>query len=502
MMTVQLHQSGAEQESAPRTTRVAVRPVDASCSTAAPLCVDLDGTLIQSDLLWELVVRFLLRDPLGVFYMIGWLWRGKAQFKRQISSRVSLDPACLPYTDELLQFLRAERSASRRVILATASDSICAEKIADHLGLFDGVLSSDGVTNLAGKAKQAQLVASFGFKGYAYAGNSSTDLPVWLSSNMAVCVNAPARAIRTLRKNQIEVRTISTKTSFVMALVSALRLHQWAKNLLIFVPIISAHALHGDRLVNGIIAFFSFGFCASATYLFNDLCDLDADRQHPSKHLRSLASGRLSIRAGILLVPALLMCAWFLASCVSSVFVLALLCYFTGTTVYSLFLKRIALLDVLTLAALYVWRLEAGGIAADIELSPWLLTLAIFLFLSLALTKRCAELIARQGDSGLSQNGRAYFSPDLSQLQAFGTTSGYLSVLLLALYVHSPDITALYANPRKLLFICPLLLYWISRVWLLTSRGEMNEDPVLFALKDRISNLVAIAVTIIVLWAI
>jgi 4-hydroxybenzoate polyprenyltransferase/phosphoserine phosphatase len=458
-----------------------------------PLCVDLDGTLIRSDLLLESLFGLLKRNLLYLLLLPFWLLRGKAAFKGRIAARVELAVDLLPYNEPLLAWLREQRAAGRPLLLATASNVRYAEHVALHLGLFEGVLASDGETNLSGRRKGQRLVERYGERGFDYAGNSAVDLLVWSHARGAILVNAPASvAQRAGRLTRIE-RRFEDPPPTLREYLKALRLHQWLKNLLLFVPLAMAHqALAPQLLGQALLGFLAFGLCASSVYLLNDLLDLPADRGHPSKRKRPFAAGRIPLHHGVVLIPLLLFAALLGALWLPWPFLGALGLYYAVTLAYSLRLKQAALVDVLTLAGLYTMRLVAGGAAAGVALSFWLLAFSMFLFLSLALVKRYSELLVMQQDNRDNAQGRGYQVGDLEGLAQFGAASGYLAVLVLALYINSEQVKALYARPEAIWLLCPLLLYWISRVWLLARRDQMHEDPVVFAIEDRRSHWLVI----------
>jgi 4-hydroxybenzoate polyprenyltransferase len=464
-----------------------------------PLCVDLDGTLIRSDLLAESALNLIRANPLYLLRFPLWLLRGKAHLKRQIAQRTSIDASALPYEPRVLEWLRGDAGARRRV-LCTASDRKFAEAVAAHVGGFDEVLASDGVLNLSSHAKAAQLCERFGSGGFDYAGNEARDLPVWGRARRAIVVNAtPALARRAGRIAEVE-RVFERNGSRAGAWLRALRLHQWLKNLLVFLPLLTAHLMFDPAAVLAAsLAFFSFCLCASGVYLLNDLLDLEADRQHPRKRLRPFAAGTLSLKAGLLVAPLFTLAAFALALSISKLFAAALGSYYVLTLAYSFALKRIAMLDTIMLAALYTIRIIAGTLALRLNVSFWLLAFSMFLFLSLAMIKRYTELrvLLLAGDSRSA--GRGYAVDDLPLVQSLGGASGYLAVLVLALYINSTASEALYRHPAVLWLLCPLLLYWISRAWLIAHRGGMHDDPVVFAVSDWTSRLLlALSVAVVV----
>lgn len=464
-----------------------------------PLCVDLDGTLIHSDLTVESILALLRRNPLYLFLIPLWLFGGWARCKREVARRVRLDVALLPYDDRVVDWVRGQAGVCPRV-LCTASDQIFADAVAAHLGCFEEALGSDGVRNLGGRGKAAVLCERFGDRGFDYAGNAQVDLHVWRRARQVVVVNAPAGLAGRVRSELEVAREFPRARAGWRTWLAALRPHQWLKNVLVFVPVLAAHAVFEDAAaVHALLAFVAFSLCASAAYVFNDLLDLDADRRHPRKRRRPFASGALPLRGGLLASVLCGLAAFALASALSAGFVGMLLVYAVLTLAYSLVLKRIAMLDVVTLAGLYTLRMLGGAVAVPVPASSWLLAFSMFLFLSLAMVKRHAELrtLAASGASALA--GRGYVADDLPLVRSLGTASGYLSVLVFALYINSAASLALYARPAVLWLLAPLLLYWISRVWLLAGRGAMHDDPVVFALTDRVS-LVVLALFALVVW--
>ncbi len=475
-------------------------PAASERRTIVPLCVDLDGTLLKTDLLWESLLRLLKHNPLYLLLLPFWWLRGRAHLKAHIAARVSVDAATLPYHQPLLDSLRAEQRQGRPIFLVTASDSRLAQSVADHLGLFNEVLASDGHTNLRGKRKLAELAARFGGSGFDYAGNSSVDLPVWAHARQAIVVNASARLAARARRCAKVSDVFPASQSRWWLFVQALRPHQWVKNLIIFVPLVTSHRLtQWPQALDAVLAFVAFCLCASGAYILNDLFDLESDRHHPVKRLRPFASGDLPLPVGMIALPLLLGAGALLACELALGFAAVLGVYLVLTTSYSWRLKQVVLLDVLCLAALYTLRLLAGHEATGIRYSFWLLVFSMFIFLSLALVKRFLELQAARQQNQNEIKGRGYAAGDLELVASLGSSSGYLAVLVLALYVNSQDAQELYRHATLLLLICPLLLYWISRVWLIAHRGQMHGDPIVFALKDRVSYLIG-ALTLAVLW--
>jgi 4-hydroxybenzoate polyprenyltransferase len=443
--------------------------------TSIPLCLDVIGTLTPANPAHE--------RALGVL------------------KRVAFDVAMLPFRADLLQWLREERARGRRVVLVADGDPQLAEQIAAHLELFDEVARTDGAGSAAERKRRA-LVERFGERGFDYAGSDAADMAVWETSRGAIVVGDRKLSERVGRSAKL-LHYFAAPRPTLRTWIKAIRLHQWVKNALVFLPALLAHQISNPAiLLQATLAFIAFGCCASSVYVTNDLFDLAADRQHPRKRRRPFAAGLLSVRAGIYVSAGLFVCAALIAVAVGWMFVLVLASYYVITWAYSLRLKRIALLDVMTLAGLYTLRIIAGCAATRIEPSFWLLALSVFLFLSLGFVKRYAELDDARKAGKLLGHSRGYGADDLPLILSLGTTAGYSAIVVVALYINSPDSIALYHHKKTLWMICPLMLFWISRVWMLTARGHMHDDPVVFALRDRVSLIVVAALGLIVLLAI
>jgi 4-hydroxybenzoate polyprenyltransferase/phosphoserine phosphatase len=477
---------------------------DASAEDAVhlrPLVVDLDGTLIRTDLLVESVFALLKRNVLFVFLLPLWLIKGKAHLKHEIAQRIDIDAGLLPYHEELLAHLKAEHAAGRRLVLATASNEKFAEAIALNLRVFHDVLASTATVNLSGRRKLEQLRELFGNHGFDYAANAMVDLPLWRAADQALLVN-PERGVKKAAEQESQIAQVfdDRNGSPLKRYLKALRLHQWLKNLLIFIPLLMAHRFGEPVLVGqALLAFVAFGLCASSVYLLNDLLDLPDDRQHPTKRNRPFAAGSISIVNGALLIPGLLIAAFAVALLLPVEFVGVLTLYYSITLAYSLRLKRVALVDVLTLAGLYTIRIIAGAAAVLVIPSFWLLAFSMFLFLSLALVKRFTELLVMQQQEKTKSSGRDYSTIDLETLSQFGSASAYMSILVLALYINSEAVRDLYTHPEVIWLLCPLLLYLVMRIWLLARRDKLHEDPVVFVIQDRQSQWL-VGVGAILLW--
>jgi 4-hydroxybenzoate polyprenyltransferase len=452
-----------------------------------PLCVDLDGTLTHTDLLIESLLVLLKKNPLNAFLCVLWLLKGKANLKAQVAARVAIDVSVLPYNARFVDFLREEQSSGRDLYLCTASNQQFAEQIATHFGFFKGVMASNEVRNLSGTNKAGALSAEFGPHGFDYCGNARADVPVWKEARRAIVVGSRHIASAAEKVNETIV-FFENKRSFVRLVLKEMRVYQWVKNLLIFVPLLASHRFtETGTLLAECMAFVSFSFCASSVYLLNDMLDLDADRRHARKRNRPFASGQLSLAFGAFLTLVLLAAAAGIAATLSPEFQLAIAGYFLATLAYSFSLKRMMLVDVFALAGLYTARIIAGGAAGGIPLSDWLIMFSVLIFLSLAMVKRYTELDATLRDGKVSASGRGYITHDLGILRSFGTASGYLAVLVLALYMNSSEVKTLYRHHQALWVLFGLLLYWVSRVWMLAFRGEMHDDPIVFAMKNRLS---------------
>ncbi|MFJ3470299.1 UbiA family prenyltransferase [Pseudomonas sp. NPDC090201] len=467
-----------------------------------PLVVDLDGTLLRTDLLMETAMAFLRSQPLKVFKLLGWLLRGKAALKEGLALETWIDVSVLPYDAQVIEMIKTEQANGRMIVLATASHVSLAERIAEHLQLFDLVLASNANRNLSGNNKRDLLVAHFGEGGFDYVGNSKDDLPIWKVSRNAHVVN-PDRGVESRVSAMSEVQpTLHTNTVKLRDWRKAMRLHQWLKNALIFVPLLASHRFTQFELMrDGVFAFFCFGLCASSVYILNDMLDLGDDRHHKTKFNRPFASGRLSIKAGLIAVPALLILAFGAAlTLLPWQFSAVMAAYYMVTLAYSLKLKRLMAVDVIVLAMLYTARIIAGVAAFSLTLTFWILAFSMFIFLSLAMVKRYAELRdARVREVTTLARGRGYYPGDLDMIASLGASSGYLAVMVLALYIQDVKTTELYVTPHVIWLACPLLLFWVTRVWMLTHRGEMNEDPVVFAIRDRISQMIG-AVFLLMFW--
>ncbi|MGC2398204.1 MAG: UbiA family prenyltransferase [Acidobacteriaceae bacterium] len=463
-----------------------------------PLCVDLDGTLVKSDTFVDSLMVLARRHPADFLRVPLWALQGKAYTKSQVASRVMLDAAYLPYNLPLLNYLREEHAVGRTICLATGADRNLAGKVADHLGIFAEVLASDGTVNLTGDNKLQHLEKRFAGVGFDYIGNALPDLPLLQGAREAMVANADFRLKSALRRRNITMsREFTDRARPWIALAKALRVHQWAKNLLVFLPMLLAHSLRATSAVKAAAAFLCFCFMASATYIFNDLLDLEPDRIHLQKRRRPFAAGDLSVFTGLGISFSLLVLALMTAAFLPGAFLFYLLVYLATTLAYSLLLKRVALVDVVVLSGLYTVRMLAGSSATGDPISPWLAAFSIFLFLSLAMVKRFSELQNLHARGATPSNSRGYLLSDIEQLRSFGTSSAYASIVIFSLYINGRDVMALYHHPDRMWLVTPLLILWVSRVWLLASRGLLNEDPVVFAITDRMSLLLGLGIVVV-----
>jgi len=465
--------------------------------SAPGLCVDLDGTLIRGNVLWECVLILLKTHPTTLFLLPWWLLHGRAFLKQELARRTTVDPARLLYNDQVLDLVRAEKHSGRRIALVTAADQKLADAIAQYLGLFHEVLASDGHINLKGATKAALLNERFAGTGFDYIGDSAADLEVWRHARAAYVVGDHTRAEAAAAVTTVKLNIVTQRASF-RTWVDAVRGHHWAKNLLLFLPLLLSHKLSISPLVRTALGFVLYGLCASGLYILNDLLDLHSDRDHPWKKARPFAAGEISIPEGILASFTLLAISLVFGIALRPQFGLALLGYAALTMLYSLYVKRVALLDVFVLSSFYSFRILAGALISSTPLSQWFLAFSLFLFLSLAMAKRYSELLHANDLVAAGNSGRGYRADDRELLLALGVGSAFSAVVIFSLYVHSQDVRELYSSPEYLFLLCPIVLYWLSRNWLLAHRGELREDPVTLAIRDRVSYGVALASAMVI----
>ncbi len=471
-------------------------------SNLPPLFVDLDGTLIKTDLLAESALALIKQSPWMIFSMLVWLLGGKARFKAEIARRTTLDIATLPLQLQLVEHLKGEASRGRDIYLATASDRLLAEPVGQRVGLFKGVLASDGERNLRGSAKLKAILEMTGGGPFDYVGNSRVDFPIWKQARRALVVN-PGLGVAAGARARTELeRVFDDRAPVWRVWLKEARVYQWLKNLLLGVPLFTSHAFDMRSAQIALTGFVAFGLLASATYLLNDLLDLSSDRAHPRKRRRPFAAGDLSLVSGVVALIVLLYAGLKLAASISPLFHMILLLYLSMTLSYSLVFKTHVIVDVILLAFLYTIRIIAGAAAIGVDVSSWLLAFSMFTFLSLALVKRSSELVDMASMDRASVKGRDYQLVDAPSVTSMGVAAGYMAVLVLALYVDNPHAAMPYTHQRLLWLLCPLMLYWISRLWMKTGRGEMHDDPLIFSLRDPASWAVCVSMMVVTLLAI
>lgn len=467
-----------------------------------PLVVDMDGTLIKTDALHEALAQLILRKPIQALRALLMLSHGRAAFKAAVADYVLPDVGTVPIDEAVLETIKQARKGGRSVYLATASDRRFADAIAGSLGEFDGVFATEGKINLKGKAKADRLVAEFGAQGFDYIGNDVNDLPSWRVARTAFVSGASSRLMKRLSSERPTAIVLSTRKLAILPYIWALRPHQWLKNGLVGLPALTAHSFSISSLTTVLIAFVSMSFAASSIYIVNDMLDLPHDRAHAEKRYRSLAAGTVSISHAVLLFGLVASLSIVFALMLPWAFVFILITYFSFSMAYSIYLKRKLMLDVVALAALYGIRVLAGAAATGIVLSHWLIGFCFFIFLSLAFVKRASEMIAMAPTGVGNIKGRGYRNEDRLTIMPLTAASGFVAVLVFALYIDSPDVSTLYRNPELLWAICIVLVYWLGRVYFLAGRGEMPQDPVIFAATDRISLLTAVLILAILVAAI
>jgi 4-hydroxybenzoate polyprenyltransferase/phosphoserine phosphatase len=483
-MTITLLSNGGHLGETLSDDKSDMAPAPAPALSSLPLVLDLDGTLTPTDTLAESVIQLIKREPLALLRLPMWLLYGRATLKDQVAKRTSLSVETLPFRQALLDYARAEKAKGRRVLLATAAHRSIAERVAAKLEIFDEVLASGAGSNLKSKTKLDAIRAQCP-DGFVYAGDSSADLPIWNQADGAILVGVSARVARAVRREVPVEREFPAIAPSLRTWLRAMRVHQWAKNLLLLVPLLTGFAFLDAHKVSTIcLAFAAFSLAASATYLVNDLWDLDSDRAHPRKRHRPFASASLGIAQGAGTAAFMLLVALGLAASVSIPFLLMLCMYLVLTSAYSWVLKRYVLIDVLMLSILYTLRILAGSVAVGVTTSSWLLAFSVFLFLSLALVKRCSELMTLDQSGVKSAHGRDYEVSDLAVLWPLGCGASLSAVVVFGLFIAAPETQQKYASGDLLWLAAIGLIYWVARLWIKTSRGEMHDDPLVFAVRD------------------
>jgi len=462
-----------------------------------PLCVDLDGTLIKADMMFDSIALLIKKNPLYMFIIPFWLMKGKLYLKEQLLKNVKQDINNVPINQEVVDYIINEKKNGRNIILVTASMQFYADEFKEKFYFLDEAIGTKEGVNLVGTAKAEYLKNRFGDKGFDYIGDSRKDLFVWKYAANALIVGNNNEIIAKAKQitNVIKIWE-GDKESKISIIYRQLRIYQWVKNVLIFLPALLAHNLELATYFNLILSFFSFSFVASSIYIFNDLMDLNSDRNHEIKKNRPIASGKFKISNAFIYSFFLMIFGIILSIFVNINFAIVLLIYIISTFAYSTFLKRIYIIDIITLAVLYTLRLIAGSATSGDAISEWFAAYSLFFFFSMGALKRFTEL---KNSKKEKLSGRGYISDDLNIIQTIGISSSLISVLVMVLYINSSTISQLYSNPKFLYLIIPILLHWILRVWILADRSQMNEDPIVFGIKDKSSYVSGFLIFVIML---
>lgn len=461
-------------------------------TSRVPLCVDLDNTLVRTNTLMETIVGVLRQNPALIFLIPFWAIRGQAYLWAALVDRFRPNASFLPYSDPVLGLVRGEVASGRAVILATGAHQRMAQDVASHLGLFTGVFATHGTEHLVALRKADALTAKFGVRGFDYVGDSLQDMAVFRCCQQAYVVSPSPRLAERLKRESIQTVWICTDAGVKgwFSLLSAVRPSQWVKNILVFVPALLGHRF-SDPTALLLSGFTCLLLClaSSSAYLLNDIIDVEADRRHETKRHRPFARGVVSIQLGILVGVALAALAVGLGWLVRPSVSLLLAVYVACTLMYSIWLKKLLIVDMILLASFYVFRVFLGSAATGIRISSWTALFCLFVFSGLAALKRYAELHNRTAQSSDFDNRRAYRQEDAAPLLSIGTSSFTGAIIALGLYLGSPDVRALYRTPDLLWLVCPILLGWSGRLWILAHRGELrDEDPVAFAVRDHWSH--------------
>jgi len=462
-------------------------------STAMPVYVDMDGTLVKTDIAQELILQCFKKFSL-FSSLISLTFSGRSNIKRFLADNTEFSEERLPYNQAVIDYLIAQKAEGREIILATASDRVIAEKVANHLGFFDAVLASEPGTNLKGRHKLNAIQFHSGDRGFEYIGDAKADYPIWKAADRSGFVNVSAKPETIVEDKSKHSLHVNDSSNPFRAFLKAIRPHQWAKNILVFLPLFFAHLYFSvDALFSASLTFLVFSLCASGIYLINDLLDIELDRKHTTKKKRPFAAATLQpvtgVAASILLISISLLACFFLLNI--KVFVV-LVIYMMITNLYSFYLKDYSTIDVITLTILYTIRIVAGAVAVGVVLSPWLFNFSLFFFLSLAYMKRYIE-VARYAKEG-KLSGRNYSADEANIIMMMGIVNGGIAIFTLTMYLNDEYVLATYLSPHLLWLICPLLLFWIYRAWMWAKRGKIDDDPVVFAIKDRVSFITALLV--------
>ena len=452
------------------------------------IIVDLDKVLVVSNTVLEEFILFIKKNPLRILHVFFWFIRGKQYFSKRLGSEVELNVKSLPYNKDLVEYLNVH-SRNARVYLVSRSGEAKLRLIADYLKLFDGYES----LNIKDSKMLEYLTSQYG-EDFYYISSSSKGVKIWKKMGKGMEI----KSVSLFRLSSNKVDLIKNKKSFLKIFFKQIRLFQWTKNFLVFLPAFLAYQFFDKESWGELMsAFLSFSLCASGVYILNDLVDLSADRNHFKKRERPLASGDFSIELALWLMPILLTSSVLIGFTINKFFLFCLLAYFVLTTLYTFHLKSTLLLDSTLIAILYTLRVFAGSQAAQIEISNWLLIFSIFFFFGLALVKRYSEIYNVQHIGKQKLRERGYFSQDLTMVGQIGSGTSLLSIVVMALYIQSEAKLVHYSRFQYLYFIIPILLYFVARIWILASRGVIKEDPFVFLVKDKVSYIVGFSVVII-----
>lgn len=455
------------------------------------IAVDLDGTLTSTDTLYEGVLALVRIKPFMLFLLPFWLIKGVAHLKSKVAENSVLDVTTLPYNLPFIDWLKKEKATGKKIVLCTAANKRVALAVSEHFKIFDDVIASNETINVKGTNKRILLDKKFGKRGYDYAGNSGVDLKVWAGARKAIVVNASRNVYLKAKKTATVSKTFSPQDITISSWFKMLRVHHWLKNMLLFVPLLTAHQFNNIQHLSTLtLSFISFSLCASSVYIINDLLDLESDRRHTQKRNRPFASGKIPIKIGLILFPQLVFISLILAWTIGLVFFVLLILYIFLSIIYSFLIKKIIILDCLALAILFTLRIFAGASVVSIKISFWLFIFSVFIFLSLAFVKRYVEIHNQKKHSKIFLHGRGYLATDAPLIQTLGIASGYSGMVVFALYLSSEKVITLYSQPELLWFALLLLIFWINWIWIKAHRGEVHDDPIMFAIQDKISLLV------------
>jgi len=473
--------------------------MEAKSNLLSPLYVDLDGTFIKSDTLFESLLVVSKRNPFIIFMCFIWIFKGKSFMKAKLAQLADIAMELMPLNTEFYDFLLDEKAKNRQIILATASNEKYAQNVCRNYDIFDSYMSSDASTNLKGAQKLYKIQEQS--TRFAYAGNSSEDFVIFAQAEESYLVNPTKKARKLSLKSKVS-RVFDDERKSIKVWLKQLRVHQWLKNLLLFVPLLVTKGFtHIDTIMLSVLGFISFSCLASATYIINDLLDLQSDRSHQRKKFRPIAAGLISIVQAKAMALVLFAISLAIALSIEGAFVLVLATYLALTLFYSFKVKQYIILDVLTLAMLYTIRIIAGAAILNVPVSFWLLSFSMFIFSSLALVKRCSELKSLANENKTQAKGREYETADFNVLMNFGTSLSMLAVLMFSFYINNNILTNQFQAPTILWLIIPALCYWLMRMWVKTSRGEMHDDPIIFSIKDKGSLMTVSFIVVITMLA-